>query len=147
MNNSDPTQQMAFQVPRGHAVHRPGADQTDTVFIKAERLGTEYIHHYLIQIAPMQADGLAMIYVDPEEMLIDCGAAPHFEYSDGESRDDPGIGHIFENSKGTYLKVIEDPKSQKMFAFIDISSGEVKRRQERHVKTVYVVWQVSIGAF
>ncbi len=143
MNNPDPTPQMAHQVPRGHSVRRPGAEQADTVFIKAERQGTEYIHHYLIQIAPRQADGLALIYVDPEEMLIDCGGAPHFDFSDGETRDDPDIGHIFENPKGTYLKVIEDPKSQKMFAFIDIASGEIKRRQERRVKTVYASWRVS----
>ena len=141
MNTPDPTQQMAYQVPRGNAVRRPGVDQPDMVFIKAERLGTDYIHHYLIQIIPMPADGLAMIYVDPEEMLIDCGGSARFEFSDGETRDDPGIGHIFENAQGTYLKVIEDPKSQKMFAFIDITSGEVKRRQERNVKTVYASWR------
>lgn len=143
MNNPDMPQKMAHQVPRGHAVHHPGADQPDTVFIKAERLGTDYIHHYLIQITPMRAQGLAMIYIDPEEVLIDLGGAPRFDFSDGETRSDPGIGHIFENPKGIYLKVIEDPKSQKMFAFIDITSGEVKRRQERHVKTVYAAWRIE----
>lgn len=145
MSNPGPTPQMAYHVPRGHAVRRPGPEHPDTVFIKAERQGTEYIHHYLIQIAPRQADGLAMIYVDPEEMLIDSGVAPRFDCSHGETRDDPDIGHIFENARGTYLKVIEDPKSQKMFAFIDIASGEVKRRQERNVKTVYTSWRVEIS--
>jgi hypothetical protein len=143
MNHPDTAQKMAHQVPRGTAVRHPGADQPDTVFIKAERQGTEYIHHYLIQIDPMRSEGLALIYVDPEEMLIDLGAAPRFDYSGGEARNDPGIGDIFENPKGVYLKVIEDPKSQKMFAFIDISSGEVKRRQERNVKTVYAAWRIE----
>jgi hypothetical protein len=142
MNTPDPTHVMAHQVPRGHCVRRPGSDHAETTFIKAERQGTEYIHHYLIQVTPKLAEGLAMIYVDPEEILIDCGKPPEFDYADGESRDNPDIGDIFENPKGTYLKVIEDPKSQKMFAFIDTSSGEVKRRQERNVKTVYASWQI-----
>jgi len=145
MNNPDPTTKMVYEVPRGHAVRRPGQAQPDTVFIKAERQGTEYIHHYLIQIAPVQADGLAMIYVDPEEMLIDIGLVPRFEFSADETLISPEIGHIFETAKGTFLKVIEDPKSQKMFAFIDITSGEVKRRQERHVKTVFTAWHVTFG--
>lgn len=133
---------MAHLVPRGHCVRKPDSEQPETVFIKAERQGTEYIHHYLIQVTPRLAEGLAMVYVDPEDMLIDCGNPPKFNYSDGETRNDPAIGDIFENPKGTYLKVIEDPKSQKMFAFIDTTSGEVKRRQERNVKIVYASWQI-----
>jgi len=144
MREPDPNPHMAYEIPRGHAVRRPGEANPDTVFIKAERQGTEYIHHYLIQIKPSQAKGLALIYVDPEETLVDCGAAPSFTCSNGETRDNPDIGEIFENTKGTYLKVIEDPKSQKMFAFIDITSGEIKRRQERHVKTVYRAWEVTL---
>ncbi|MBT4933184.1 MAG: hypothetical protein HN889_06020 [Rhodospirillaceae bacterium] len=142
MNTADPTPIMAHQIPRGHCVRRAGSQQAETVFVKAERQGTEYIHHYLIQVIPRLPEGLAMIYVDPEEMLIDCGNPPTFDYADGETRNDPAIGDIFENPKGTYLKVIEDPKSQKMFAFIDTTSGEVKRRQERGVITVYPAWRI-----
>lgn len=134
---------MAYEVPRGNAVRRPGMARPGPMFIKAERQGTEYIHHYLIQITPTPGQELAMIYVDPEEMLIDCDSAPRFELPEGEARDDPAIGDIFENGRGTYLKVIEDPKSQKMFAFIDITSGEVKRRQERQVKTVFAGWTAT----
>ncbi len=143
MSDAEPQARKAEEILCGNAVRRPGGADTETVFIKAERQGTEYIHHYLIQIAPRRADGLALIYVDPEEELLDTGGAPAFAFSDGESRGNPDIGDIFENPKGAYLKVIEDPKSQKMFAFIDITSGDVKRRQERHVETVYRSWSVS----
>jgi len=143
MSDPDPTPRMAYEILRGHVVKWPGAPDPETVFIKAERQGTDYIHHYLIQISPQQADLTAMVYVDPEEMLVEVGGPPRFSYSGGEARDNPDIGHIFETAKGTFLKVIEDPKSQKMFAFIDIASGEVKRRQERHVRTVYGSWQVT----
>ena len=137
------TTRMAFEIPCGHAVERPGDDTGDAIFIKAERQGTEYIHHYLIQISPVPTEALALIYVDPEEELIYRGGQPLFELSTGEDRGDPDIGHIFKNHQGTYLKVIEDPKSQKMFAFVDITSGDVKRRQERKVTTVYSSWQMS----
>ena len=143
MTEASPKSRKAYEILRGNAVQRPGDTHADTLFIKAERQGTEYIHHYLIQIAPRQGDDLALIYVDPEEPLIDTGGTPTFGYSEGESRDDPAIGDIFANGRGTYLKVIEDPKSQKMFAFIDITSGEVKRRQERRVQTVYSQWQMA----
>lgn len=131
----------AHEIPRGHVVSWPGEA---TLFIKAERQGTDYIHHYLVQIDPVKAEGLALIYIDPEEVLVDAGCAPVFDYSNGESRPDPEIGHIFENPKGAFLKVIEDPKSQKMFAFIDITNGEVRRRQERDVKTVYAGWSITL---
>ncbi len=144
MSESEQSPCMAFEIPRGHAVRLPDGENRDTLYFKAERQGTDYIHHYLIQIDPMKTEGLALIYVDPEELLIDTGGAPSFEYSGGEEGLSPGIGHIFENVKGTYLKVIEDPKSQKMFAFIDVTSGEVKRRQERNVKTVYPAWAVTL---
>lgn len=134
------TTRMAFEVPCGHAVERP---DSGTVFIKAERQGTEYIHHYLIQISPVPTEELALIYIDPEEELIDRGGQPTFDLAEGENRTDPDIGHIFENHQGTFLKVIEDPKSQKMFAFIDITNGDVKRRQERKVTTVYTSWQMG----
>lgn len=139
---NDSTSKMAYDVPRGHAVERPGDEKSGTVFLKAERQGTDYIHHYLIQVSPMQAEGLALIYIDPEEMLNDLGCPPSFFLSHGEQKADPGIGHIFVNPKGTFLKVIEDPKSQKMFAFIDIASGEIKRRQDRNVSTVYSDWRM-----
>ena len=139
---NETTTKLAFEIPCGNAVERPGAD-SGAVFIKAERQGTEYIHHYLIQISPVPTEELALIYVDPEEELIDRGGQPTFELSNAEDRPDPDIGHIFENHQGTYLKVIEDPKSQKMFAFVDIASGDVKRRQERKVTTVYTSWQMT----
>ena len=101
MSESDQSPCMAFEIPRGHAVRWPGCDNPETLFIKAERAGKEYIHHYLIQVSPMKAEGLALIYVDPEELLFDTGCAPTFEYSNGDDRPDPDIGHIFENAKGT----------------------------------------------
>jgi hypothetical protein len=111
--------------------------------LKAEREGAEYTHHYLIQIHPVKPIDLELIYIDPEENLIYWGGIPAFDLLCSKDYKKPEIGHIFENETGTYLKVIEDPKSQKMFAFIDIRSGEVKRRQERNINTVYDTWKIT----
>jgi hypothetical protein len=143
MNVPDQSTKMTYEVPRGHAVHRPDNEEQPITFIKAERQGTDYIHHYLIQISPACDQELALVYIDPEELLVDTGTAPTFDLSQGEMRENPAIGDIFQNIHGTYLKVVEDPKSQKMFAFVDITSGEIKRRQERGVRTVYSNWMVT----
>jgi hypothetical protein len=111
--------------------------------MKVEREGAEYFHHYLIQISPRKSIGLAMIYIDPEETLIDRGSIPTFKLLSSESHQKPQVGQIFESDNGTFLKVMEDPKSLKMYAFINISSGEVKRRQERNINRVYDTWQIT----
>jgi len=131
----------ADQVPSGQGVVRPGGDTT--LYIKAERQGTEYIHHYLVQIDPVPGSALALIYMDPDDMLIDCNVRPSFKLAPAETVTAPDVGHIFANPKGVFLKVIEDPKSQKMYAFIDIATGDIRRRQERKISGVHATWQVE----
>jgi hypothetical protein len=143
MNDSNPKIQPAYKIPCGHAVYIPNDMVPKNLFMKAERKGAEYIHHYLIQISLVRPIELALIYIDPEENLIDLGGIPPFELLCSKAYEKPEIGHIFESENGTFLKVIEDPKSQKMYAFIDISSGEIRRRQERNVNTVYDRWEIT----
>ena len=143
MTDPTPSECMAYEIPCGHAVHRPGDIDPGNLYMKVEREGAEYVHHYLIQISPVKSVGLAMIYIDPEVTLIDRGGIPAFELLSPEDHKKPQVGHIFESDKGTFLKVMEDPKSLKMYAFINISSGEVKRRQERDIDTVYDTWQIT----
>ena len=142
MSNVSPTQKSAQKTPCGHAVQRPNEiGPNKNLYMKVEREGAEYIHHYLIKISPARSKDLDMIYIDPEETLIDWGIIPTFELSSSKTCIKPEISHIFKNDNGTFLKVIEDPKSQKMYAFIDLTSGKVKRRQERRIKKVYDTWE------
>ncbi len=133
----------ADQIPCGHCTVRPGGDET--LYIKTERQGPEYIHHYLVQIDPAPGDELTLIYIDPDDLLIDCHARPAFDLHPSSEANGiiPDVGHIFQNPKGVFLKVIEDPKSQKMFAFIDTQTGDVRGRQERKVAQVHVTWRVA----
>ena len=109
-------------------------------FIKTERIGKEYIHHYAVQIFPRAENDLGMVYLDPEDVVFDTGFAASFELGGATSGEPPAPGHAFENAAGHFIKVIDDPKSQKMFGFIEISTGIVRRRQERGIKTVHSEW-------
>ena len=133
----------AQEISRGHAVRRPDDKDPKKNFMKAERQGTDYVHHYLIPIGLVCKINMSLIYVDPEENLIDWGCIPDFNLISSETYKKPEVGHIFENSNGTFLKVIEAPKSQKMFAFININSGEVKRRQERNIIRIFDFWETN----
>jgi hypothetical protein len=142
MRDYSPRERPAHKIPCGRAVYRPNDMDNKNIFMKAERMGAEYIHYYLIQISLVGSNDLALIYIDPEENLIDLGYNPAFSLLGTKAYKKPKIGHIFKSVNGTFLKVIEDPKSQKMFAFIDINSGEIKRRQERKINIVYDTWRI-----
>lgn len=143
MSNNDLSKKTAQKTPCGHAVYRPNDIDPKNLYIKAEREGAEYVHHYLIQINPARSNDLALIYIDPEEILIDWGNIPTFKLSCSEAYKKPEVGHIFDSNNGTFLKVIEDPKSLKMYAFIDLNSGKVRRRQERNINKVYDTWEIT----
>jgi hypothetical protein len=142
MIDYSPRERPAHKIPCGHAVHRPNDMDPKNLFMKAERMGAAYIHYYLIQISLVGSIDLALIYIDPEENLIDLGYNPTFDLICTKACKKPKVGHIFKSENGTFLKVIEDPKSQKMHAFIDISSGEIKRRQERKINVIYDTWEI-----
>ncbi len=125
---------------------RPGnvvvleTDNGPAAFIKTERIGKEYIHHYAVQIFPRISGKLGMVYLDPEDKVFDTVLEASFELGSGTNDTPPNSGHAFENAKGCFIKVDDDPKSQKMFGFINISTGTVMRRQERGVTVVYTEW-------
>ena len=140
----------AFEIPRGNAVIFTDDDGGGEamVCLKTERHGKDYIHHYLVVMDPVPADGFGMIYIDPEEELTDCGATFTYAMSEGVARgytrsEQADVGDLFQNAGGFFLKLIDDPKSQKMFAFINIHSGAVMGRQERGVVAVFQEWRVS----
>ncbi len=151
----------AHGLPCGTAVMWPGRGDGSNaadmfICLKAERQGKEYVHHYLVAVDPTPGDGMGLIYVDPDEMVVDCGCrltlTPDLINSDqaAEASLSPGVGELFDTQAGRFLKVIEDPKSQKMFAFIHMAPGpdfgQIRRRQERGVIAVYGRWRVTAAA-
>ncbi|MGB0747582.1 MAG: hypothetical protein ACPGO3_02460 [Magnetospiraceae bacterium] len=108
------------------------------IALKTHRVGKEYVHHYLVPLLPRPALP-ALVYVDPDDMLS--ALMFQFRAEPGPSRDAPATpGDLFTTRQGTFLKVIEDPKSQKAFAFIDIATCHMFRRRERGVTAVHGDW-------
>lgn len=137
----------AYETKRGAAVVMT-IDGRTVVCIKAERQGKEYVHHYVVPVDPSPGAQTRLIYVDPEDDLHHRPgrleftlAAPAEDGGDVGVR--PDVGHVLRNAAGTFLKVIEDPKSQKMFAYVDLDSGAVKSRQERGVTSVHMNWSAT----
>jgi len=131
----------AYAVAPGYALLLQRDGET-TVCLKAERAGKEYVHHYAVPLAPAPDGPLGMIYLDPEDAVIDCGQPVCFDLA--ETLGAPAEpGDIFENPRGAFLKVVEDPKSQKMFGYVELASGQLIRRQERKVAAVYRGWRIS----
>ncbi len=139
------------EIPRGDAVIIHDGGET-VVCLKAEREGKEYVHHYLVPLDPHRGRKLQLIYVDPDDPLVACGCRVVIDPGAAAGGTDPRaaqVGDVFKNAAGLFLKAIEDPKSQKMFAFIDIASGgalgQVRRRQERRLTAVYPQWRVTVS--
>jgi hypothetical protein len=136
-------------IPCGNAVIVEEGGGT-VVCLKAEREGKEYVHHYLIPLDPRRGPDLQLIYVDPEDEVVDCGCRVEIDPGEavgGSDKPAPEVGDALRNADGLFLKAIEDPKSQKMFAFIDIGAGptlgQVRRRQERALTAVYPGWRAT----
>ena len=143
MTNSEnkPALRPAFEVLPGSVVVLE-VEGAPAVFVKAERIGKEYIHHYAVQLHPKTEGPLGMVYLDPEDEVFDTAMGVHFQFGEG-CDSPPEAGHAFENAKGHFIKVNDDPKSQKMFGFIECSTGIICRRQERAVTAVYTSWRAE----
>ena len=133
-----PAHRQAHEIGCGALVIRSTEDG-HTVCLKLDRIGKEYIHHYVIVLDPQPQGKMELVYVDPEEKLFDCFATLDLEL--GEAQDvEPEVGHAFENRDGHFIKVLDDPKSQKMFGFVEPATGLVRLRQERKLKSVHPDW-------
>lgn len=133
-----PSHRQAHEIGCGAVVIRSTEDG-HTVCLKLDRIGKEYIHHYVIELAPKPQGHMELVYVDPEEPLFDCFAT--LEIQLGAQEDvPPEPGHAFENNDGHFIKVMDDPKAQKMFCFVEPATGLVRIRQERKLKAVHPNW-------
>ncbi|MBF0248312.1 MAG: hypothetical protein HQL36_09630, partial [Alphaproteobacteria bacterium] len=130
----------AFEIGGGSVVIRSSADG-HVVCLKLDRMGKEYVHHYVIELDPRPTGHMELLYVDPDEELFDCFATIEMDYGHANGADEAvEAGHAFENKDGHFIKVMDDPKTQKMFGFVEPSSGQVRIRQERKLKGVHKDW-------
>lgn len=134
-----PCHRQAFEIGGGALVIR-STDDGHAVCLKLDRVGKEYIHHYLLVLDPQPEGDLELVYVDPEEKLFDCFATLDLDLGEAENVE-PQPGHAFENKDGQFIMALDDPKTQKMHGFAEPASGLVRIRQNRKVKAVHPNWR------
>lgn len=117
-------------------------DGRRTLCLKAERIGKEHINHYLVPLDPMgDRRALALVYIDPNEELAAVDGVS-FTFDDGAAATAPEVGDMFLNPFGAMLKVTDDPRAQRLFAYVEIATGQVRPRMERHVERL-LEWSIS----
>jgi len=111
--------------------------------LKVERHGRDFLNHYLI---PLGADGdrraLSLVYIDPDQPLVPVTGAT-LVFGDSAATF-PDVGDAFATPKGAYLKLRDDPKAQKVFAYVDLATGLIRPRMDRQSQGV-VSWKVEAG--
>jgi len=134
-----PGHRQAHEIGCGAVVIRSTEDG-HAVCLKLDRIGKEYIHHYVVVLDPKPQGNMELVYVDPEERLFDCFATLDMELGQAQVGT-PEVGDAFENNDGHFIKVLDDPKAQKMFSFVEPTTGLVRIRQERKLKCVHPDWK------
>ncbi len=141
---SMPHRRKVHEIAAGTLVQR---DPDGPYFMTAEREGKEYVHHYLVRLHPRPASEAetTVVYLDPEEDLLDHGAPPPLDMGPVAGAARPACGDLFANAHGTFFMVRDTPRSQKHFAFVNTSSGMFSRREDRAVERVHADWALDLS--
>jgi hypothetical protein len=133
----------AYEIEPGRMVNFAIADKI-VVCLKALRRGRDFLHHYLIPLdGEWRAPGLALIYVDPEQELEELDNPPRLVLGDGEPVREAVLGEIFANQTGHFIKVLDTDKTQRLYAYVEIKSGDVRIRQERSMSEIFRSWRLE----
>lgn len=116
-------------------------DGRRTLCLKAERIGKDHINHFLVPLDAADRRSLALIYIDPEQPLSPVEGVS-FAFEDGPTDTAPEIGDIFLNPFGAMLKVFDDAHSQRLHAYVDVTTGQVRPRMDRHIHRL-LGWSVN----
>jgi hypothetical protein len=116
-------------------------DEEAVICLKALRQGRDFIHHYLVPLSGQsRSASMALIYVDPEAMLDELENSLRLALGEGEAGTTVSVGEIFANPSGKFLKVQDTDKTQRLYAYVEIETGDVRIRQERNVSMVFRAW-------
>ncbi|MBI5165642.1 MAG: hypothetical protein HY985_17285 [Magnetospirillum sp.] len=126
------TQSPAHQVAAGSFV-MADLESGRTLCLKVERISREHVNHYLVPLDPLgDRRGLMLIYVDPERMVtVRRGIA--LVLAETAAPAQPEVGDIFVTPRGPHLKVKDDPRAEKVFAYVELATGQVRPRMERDI--------------
>ena len=109
--------------------------------LKAERRGKDHVNHFLVPLAPVpDRRTLALAYTDPDA-AIEPADGVSLALADAAEEGPPEIGDAFAAAGATYLKLADGPQSQRLHAYVDLSTGQVRPRMDRHAVR-RLVWSV-----
>ena len=131
----------AWQVAAGHFVVAD-IDGARTLCLKAERQGKDHVNHFLVPLEPLPPpDRLELLYLDPEQPLHPtAGYGFAFDPADG---DEAAIGDALALDDGqVWLKLRDAASSQRLFCYVELTSGRVRPRLERH-RHQLLHWRVA----
>lgn len=117
----------------------PGvAPETELVCLNAVRQGKGFLNHYLVPLDPLpgRREDLSLLYVDYNLPLREAGDTWTLELVPVDTAD-AAIGQVVENASGRFLKTSEAYKDAFSLAYVDIVTGQVRRRQDRGQTAVY----------
>jgi GNAT superfamily N-acetyltransferase len=130
------------QVRSGDLPEPPPALSPDAEIIgmKTIRHGKGFISHYLVPLdgqlgAPQD---LMLIGLDTDTPMRPADLRLDLIAVDGMTAD---CGHVLENPAGRFLKVREAYKDAFSLAYVEITAGDIRRRQDRGITAVYA-WAV-----
>lgn len=120
----------AYRVSAGRFVIAEG-DSNRVICLKAEREGKDHINHFLVPLDPVSdRRALRLIYLDPEQLLLPLDGLS-FAFTPGTDGEAAQIGDALTVGEDTWLKVLDDPASQRLYSYVDLASGQVRPRMER----------------
>ena len=112
-------------------------DDHDVVGLKAIRHGKDHVNHYFVPLEPLSDTPLTVLYIDYTTEVRDCHEVFSLELTPLAADASVTVGAVLSNETGTYIKVQEPTKGIMSFVYVDLSDGEMRRRQERQINALY----------
>ncbi|MDX9860027.1 MAG: hypothetical protein RBS99_03835 [Rhodospirillales bacterium] len=141
----------ALEVPAGHAVLRSTAGGGSALCLKGRRQAKRHIQDYTVALDPVAEGGHRLDFIDPEDVLTDCGTRLVFVAEPqpagrGGARPHPQPGDLVEGVEGLWLAVSETNGLYRFVSFIHVATGDVRRLREATLTAVHRRWRIEAPA-
>ncbi len=109
----------------------------DMIGLKAVRHGKDHVNHYFVPLELPANQPMTVSYLDCKAKVQDCHNNFDINLEPLAMSTSIDVGNILVNITGTYIKAYERSKGIISLVYIDLTNGELRRRQERQISAVY----------
>lgn len=112
--------------------------ETEILGMKTIRHGKGFINHYLLPLDARVAapEDTMLLGLDTDTPMVPAGPELRLDLTAVDVAA-PACGQVLENGSGRFLKVRETYKDAFSLAYVEITAGDIRRRQDRGVTAVY----------